>query len=128
MPKTQPGIKITFLLKRNPSFPYPAFKLRYRKHMGDVIPILKDYNCTHYSVQFFSTSTHQDALRILGAGEDAANTGPAYNAVATLRFPDLEDFKAFMSDEEHKKHLERDGDMVAAQETVVLAGEEVVGI
>jgi hypothetical protein len=126
--KTQPGITLTFLLKRNPSFPYPTFKVRYRKHMGDVIPILKKYNCSHYAVQFFSTNTHQDVRRVLGASEDAAIADVLYDAVATLKFPDLELFKVFMVDEEHRRYLERDGDMVSAQQTVVLSGEEVVGI
>jgi hypothetical protein len=96
--------------------------------MGDVIPILERYNCSHYSVQFFSSSTHHDAMLVLGASEEAANADTAYDAVASLSLPNLDSFRGFMSDEEHVRHLERDGDMVAAQKTVVLAGEEIVGI
>ncbi|KAF2435815.1 hypothetical protein EJ08DRAFT_290332 [Tothia fuscella] len=123
------SISITYLLPRNSSLTFPAFKSRYAQHMKDVTPILKKHNCTHYSVQLNEASTHHDLLQAFGSPKEAAEkVEPAYDAITVLKFPSLVEFKAFMDDQQHKVLLKRDDDMTAQGKVVVVAGEEVVGI
>jgi hypothetical protein len=118
-------IQLTFHLVRSSSLSFDGFRERYKKHMADACPILKQYNCFKYSVQLNSIETQNVAMSAMGI---AKASPPTYDAVTTLSFPSLEDFKGFMGDGEHHNLLKRDGDMCDNAKTVILCGEVVDGI
>jgi hypothetical protein len=118
-------LQFTYHLARASPLSFDDFKERYKKHMETAIPILKKYNCTKYSVQLNSTETQNVGLGAMGFSKAPA---PIYDAVTTLSFTSVEDFKGFMGDEGHHALLKRDGDMCDNAKTVILSGEEMVGI
>jgi hypothetical protein len=93
--------------------------------MADACPILKRYNCIKYSVQLNSEETQNKTMSAMGVSKAPP---PIYDAITTLSFPSLEDFKGFMGDGEHHNLLKRDGDMCDDAKTLILSGEVIVGI
>jgi hypothetical protein len=118
-------IQFTYHLARASTLSFDAFKERYKQHMADACPILKRHSCSKYSVQLNSTETQNDGLSAMGLSKPPT---PVYDAVTTVSFPSLEDFKGFIGDSEHHALLKRDGDMCDNSKTLILSGEVIVGI
>jgi hypothetical protein len=119
------SIQFTYHLARASPLSFEDFKERYKKHMETATPILKKYNCNKYSVQLNSTETQNIGLGAMGFPKPPE---PVYDAVTTVSFPSVEDFKGFMGDADHHSLLKRDGDMCDNSKTLILSGEEMVGI
>jgi hypothetical protein len=117
--------QLTFHLVRASTSSFDDFKKRYDQHMATASPILKKYNCTRYSVQLNSAESQSTAMSAMGIPNAPA---PTYDAVTTLSFPSLEDFKGFLGDDAHHALVKRDGDMCDNAKTLVLSGDVVEAI